>query len=230
MSIGAGYRAVRERVAEAALRAGRRPEDVLVVAVTKTVTLERIREAVEAGARHLGENYVQEARAKRAALAGVDSVAWHLIGGLQKNKAPLAASLFDRIHSLDDLAVARRLDQGARAAGRTIPCLVQVNLAGEPRKGGISSGELAGFLERVAPLVGLTIEGLMTVPPYGADAEASRRHFARLGELREVGSRLRLANVELKHLSMGMSGDFEVAVAEGATIVRLGTAIFGERV
>lgn len=225
------YRAVAERVTEAALRAGRRPQDVTVVAAAKTFAADRVAEAIAGGARDVGENYVQEAMRKGAALAGAEApvVRWHLIGRLQRNKAKQAAGLFHLIHSLDSVELARALDRAAIAAARDVRCLVEVNVGGELTKGGVAPERLEGLLGAIASLARVSVHGLMAIPPPAARAEQSQRFFARLREIRDGCARLRLRGVELKELSMGMSADFEVAIAEGATIVRIGTAIFGPR-
>ena len=222
------YRRVVERVGEAAARAGRSAADVRIVAVTKTVDPDRVREVVEAGARDLGENYVQEARAKIGAI-GRDDLRWHMIGRLQRNKAREAAESFALVHSLDRLGLAEALARAAGARGTVVRCLVEVNSAGEATKAGVAPDEVEPLLRRIGVLAGISIEGLMAIPPPAADAADVRREFARLRELRERLRDLRLPNVRLKELSMGMSADFEVAVEEGATIVRIGTAIFGPR-
>jgi pyridoxal phosphate enzyme (YggS family) len=226
--IGQRYEAVKARAAEAALRAGRRPEDVIVLVAAKTFGAGAVREVIDAGGRDIGENYVQEAAAKARELADVPDLRWHLIGRLQKNKARAAGELFQLIHSLDRLELARALDRAAAAARRQVRCLVEVNVGGEETKGGTPPEKVASLLEAIAPLSHLVVEGLMAIPPPGRPA-ANRRSFAALRELGERLGRLRLPNVQLKELSMGMSGDFEEAIAEGATIVRIGTAIFGPR-
>ncbi len=210
---------VRERIRRAAMRAGRAPEEVLLVGVSKSVDVERIRRAVAAGLPALGENRVQEVQEKIAVLGR--PVPWHLVGRLQTNKVRDAILLFDLIHSVDRLELAHELQRRAAAAGRVVEVLVQVNLAGEATKGGFAPGELKSALETLAGLTALRVRGLMTIPPPVEDAELARGCFRRLRELRDEAG--------LQHLSMGMSGDFEVAVEEGATIVRVGTAIFGPR-
>lgn len=210
---------VRDRIAAACRRAGRAPDDVLLIAVSKTVDVEGIRQAVEAGVSALGENRVQEARDKVAALGR--PVPWHLIGSLQVNKARDAARLFDWIHSVDRLELARELDRRARAAGRTVDVLIEVNVGHETQKGGVAVGELRHLVDGLGPLAGLRLGGLMAIPPVADDAERTRPHFRRLRELRD--------ELGLRHLSMGMSADYEVAIEEGATMVRVGTAIFGAR-
>jgi PLP dependent protein len=221
------YHSVVARAAEAAVRSGRRPAEVTVVVAAKTFGADRVREVVAAGAREIGENYVQEARRKAAELR-LPQVQWHLIGRLQRNKVKQALSLFGLIHSLDRLDLAEALDSAAAQIGTTARCLVEVNLGDEERKGGVSPDALGALLEAAAQLGHLSIEGLMTIPPPGS-VDASRRSFARLRGLRDRFADLRLPNVQLKELSMGMSSDFEGAIEEGATLVRIGTAIFGPR-
>ncbi len=213
---------VRERIARAAARSGRRPEDVTLVAVTKGVEPERIAAAVACGITDVGENRVQEAAAKvRALPAG--SVRWHLVGHLQRNKARAAVELFQVIHSVDRLALGVELSRRARGP---LEVLVQVNVAGEPQKFGVAPSDAAGLVRALAGLPGLRVVGLMTIAPLSDDPQAVRPVFARLRELRDDLVR-RGAAPGLVHLSMGMSQDFEVAVEEGATMVRIGRAIFG---
>lgn len=206
-------------VEHACRRAGRRPEDVLLIAVSKTVEVERIRAAVQAGVRALGENRVQEARDKLAVLGR--PVPWHLIGPLQTNKARDAVRLFDCVHSLDRLELARELDRRARAEGRVVDTLIEVNVGEEPQKAGAVPAEVKPLLDAVQGMPGLRVRGLMAIPPATHDPEATRPHFRRLRELRD--------ELGLEHLSMGMSADYETAIEEGATMVRVGTAIFGPR-
>ena len=219
---------VRERLARAARRAGRSPEDVLLVAVSKTVPVERIREGVAAGLTVLGENRVQEAKEKIQALGRV-AVSWHLVGHLQTNKVKDALALFDLIHSLDRLSLAEELDRRAQAARGRADVLVQVNVAEEASKGGFSPEELRPALETLSRLSGLRVRGLMAIPPEPQELEDSRPHFKTMRTLFESARAWRLPGLELEALSMGMSADFEVAIEEGATIVRVGTAIFGPR-
>jgi PLP dependent protein len=210
---------VKAQVERACRRAGRDPEGVLLIAVSKTVDVERIREAVAAGVAALGENRVQEGRDKVAALG--HPVPWHLIGSLQTNKAKDAVQLFDWIHSVDRLELAQELDRRAHAAERKVRALLQVNLGEEPQKGGAAPGDLKRLLDAVRGLRHLEIRGLMAIPPMVPDAEAARPYFRRMRELREATG--------LEHLSMGMSADYEIAIEEGATMVRVGTSIFGPR-
>lgn len=210
---------VRERVARAAERAGRRPDDVLLIGVSKTVDVERIRRALAAGIGALGENRVQEAKTKIEALGR--PVPWHLIGHLQTNKARDAVALFDVIHSVDRVELAREIDRRAQARDRIIDALVEVNLGGEASKGGAAPDGVGAVLDALSGLGHLRVRGLMAIPPVVERAEEARRWFR---ALRELGERH-----GLKELSMGMSADFEVAIEEGATMVRVGTAIFGAR-
>jgi len=216
--------AVRRRIEAAAGRSGRAAESVTLVAVSKTMPVEAVRAAVAAGATILGENRVQEARDKIEALAG--AAEWHLIGHLQTNKAKLAVGLFDRIHSLDSIRLAHELERHACEAGRRVRCLVQVNVGGEEQKNGASESEVRPLLEAASRLPHLLVEGLMAIPPFLSDAEAVRPFFRRLRVLREE---LASDGFVLPDLSMGMTQDFEVAIEEGATLVRVGTAIFGPR-
>jgi len=210
---------VQQAVERACRRSSRKPDDVLVIAVSKTVEIERIKLATEAGVKALGENRVQEAKDKVAVLGR--PVPWHLIGSLQTNKAKDAVQLFDWIHSVDREELARELDRRAHQAERRVRVLVQVNIGLEPQKGGVQPGELKPLLDAITGCRNLDVRGLMCIPPATESAEASRMFFRRLRELRDAAG--------LEHCSMGMSGDFEVAIEEGATMVRVGTAIFGPR-
>jgi PLP dependent protein len=217
--IRANLERVRERVARAAERAGRSAADVLLIGISKTVDTERIRQAIEAGVPALGENRVQEARAKIADLGR--PVRWHLVGHLQTNKVRDALELFDVIQSLDRLDLAKELDKRGRARGRAVDTLVEVNVAGEASKGGVAPDGLGELLEAIGGLPHVKVRGLMVIPPEAKEPDDSRVWFQ---ALRKLGERHGLSE-----LSMGMSGDFEVAIEEGATMVRVGTAIFGPR-
>ncbi len=210
------------RIAAAAHRSGRKREDVTLVAVSKTFPIEAIRAAYEAGLRDFGENYVQEFERKRAELGVLPGARFHLIGHLQSNKARRAAQLFDSIHTVDSARLARRLDEAAavRPGGR-LPVMIEVKLSPEESKSGAAPEELDALIEQVRACPHLELTGLMTMPPFFEQAEASRPYFRRL---RELAHRYGLAQ-----LSMGMSHDFEVAIEEGATHVRIGTALFGPR-
>jgi pyridoxal phosphate enzyme (YggS family) len=216
--------AVRRRIEAAAARSGRPSSAVTLVAVSKTIPPATIREAVSAGVKILGENRVQEAREKIEALPG--AAEWHLIGHLQTNKAKLAVGLFDCIHSLDSVRLTQELGRHAEEAGRRLRCLVEVNLGEEAQKSGVDAAEVRPLLEAARQLPRLSVQGLMTIPPFLPDPESARPFFRRLRDLRD---RLESDGWTLPDLSMGMSHDFEVAIEEGATLVRIGTAIFGSR-
>jgi pyridoxal phosphate enzyme (YggS family) len=221
---------LKSRIAEAAQRSDRRPEDVRLLAVTKTVPIERIREAVSSGQRLFGENYVQEAAKKLESLGDLFyETTWHFIGHLQRNKAKLAVQLFDCIETVDNLKLARALDRHAKAAGKRLSVYIQVNVAGDPRKSGFFPEELPVFLAEAAELSGIDICGLMTMPPWGLAPESSRPWFRALCDLRDRTNAGLGCSPGLRELSMGMSQDFEVAIEEGATVVRIGTALFGRR-
>jgi hypothetical protein len=220
---------VRERIARAAARAGRSPADVTLLAVSKTFPAEAVRDAFAAGLRDFGENRVQEAEGKIAATAdlGAAGLRWHLVGHLQTNKARKAVALFGRIHSLDGAELGQRLDRIGAEQSRAVRVLVEVNLGGEATKQGVPEADLVPTLEALRGLAFLRIEGLMVIPPYEDDPERARPYFRRLRELRDHARAARL--LQGTDLSMGMSHDLEAAVEEGATLVRVGTAIFGER-
>ena len=224
--IAANLERLRERVTRAAERAGRRADEIALVAVSKTFPVEAIRAAFDAGLRHFGENRVQEMQAKRARLADL-GVSWHFIGHLQSNKARLATQLFDRIDSLDSVSLAQRLDSAAGELGKRLAVLVEVHVGGEATKSGASEADLPALGESIATLPHLDLHGLMMVPPYSDDPERVRPYFRKLLELRDSLSE-RLGR-RLPTLSMGMSHDFEVAIEEGATEIRPGAALFGAR-
>ncbi len=218
---------VREEINKACDKCGRSPEEITLVAVTKTVDQERIRAAIVAGLRVFGENYIQEAREKIPSIA--EPVEWHFIGHLQRNKAKYAVRLFDVVETVDNVKLAGELQKRAEAIKRIQPVLVQVNVSGEETKSGITPEELPDLLKFIGRSSSLEFRGLMTMPPYFADPELARPYFRKLRELRDKMAE-RFPSLIFKELSMGMSGDFAVAIEEGATIVRIGTAIFGERV
>jgi hypothetical protein len=248
-------RAVQGRIEAATARSGRTPGSARLVAVSKTMPAAVVAAAVRAGLSLFGENRVQEAAGKIPAVASIEpgrTIAWHLVGHLQSNKAKAAVPLFELIHSVDDAELARRLDRAAAEMDRTPGVLLQVNVAGEATKSGVSPAQLGALVDTVAALPHLVLRGLMTIPPHEADPEASRRHFAALREQGEIarvragaapaigiaagaapGSGLAagaaLAPPNTWELSMGMTEDFEVAIEEGATLVRVGRALFGER-
>jgi pyridoxal phosphate enzyme (YggS family) len=228
VDVGANYRVIVERIALAAAKAGRQTRQVRLLAASKSQSLDAIRAAVGAGIALIGENYVQEATEKKHQLSDA-RVEWHMIGHLQRNKAQAALALFDVIESLDNLALMRELDKEAAKRDITARTFVEVNLAGEESKTGIARDNVAGFLEEIAELGHVRVEGLMTVPPFREDPEDVRPYFRELREMRDSLSSLNLPNIKLKELSMGMSHDFTVAIEEGATIVRVGTTLFGPR-
>jgi len=221
---------VHERIAETALRVNRRPNDVTLVAVSKTHTAEIIQQAIAAGVTDLGENRVQEADAKIPAV-GRKAARWHLIGHLQSNKARPAVELFDVIHSLDSVKLARRLDRVCGEINREVlPVLIQVDLGKEATKTGAAEDELPKIIEAITHLPALRLTGLMMLPPYFDDPEHARPFFRRLRELRDELRAQGAFGDQRGELSMGMTNDYQVAIEEGATIVRIGTAIFGTRV
>jgi hypothetical protein len=224
VDIAANVARIRERIARAAQRAGRRPEDILLVAAAKTMGVPRVRAAIAAGVTDIGENYVQEAAAKRTELGA--RARWHLIGHLQRNKAASAAKIFDIIQTVDSPRLAEAIGRHAQSAGETIDILLQVNTSDERAKSGVAPGELERLFEEVTALTGVRVQGLMTIGAMHADPEMGRPEFRLLaglaGELERLGA-------EMRWLSMGMSDDFEVAIEEGANLVRVGTGIFGPR-
>jgi PLP dependent protein len=221
---------VRRRISDAALRSRREPKEITLIAVSKTHAPPLVRRAIEAGITDLGENRVQEADAKIGEL-GRHVARWHLIGHLQANKARRAVSLFDLIHSVDSASLARRLDRLCAEEGRqgALPVLLQVDLAGEATKAGINEAELPELIRAVRDCEHLRLSGLMTLPPFLEDAQLVRPFFRRLRELRDLHHARGDFGEGRAELSMGMSHDYEVAIEEGATMVRVGTAIFGER-
>jgi pyridoxal phosphate enzyme (YggS family) len=231
-----GFEELRQRLAEvrrsietSARRAGRDTSEIKLVAVSKTHPTETLRRAIEAGVTELGENRVQEADEKISEL-GREVARWHLIGHLQANKARRAVALFDLIHSLDSVSLARRLDRLCEEAGREeLSVLIQVDLAGEATKSGASEQELPELIETIGACSHLRLAGLMTLPPFLDDAELVRPYFRRLRELRDELAGREAFGANAGELSMGMSHDYAVAIEEGATLVRVGTAIFGER-
>jgi hypothetical protein len=225
--IGANYRRLVEAVAKEAERCGRRPQDITIVVAAKTRGPDEVRAAVAAGAQDIGENYVQEARAKMQAVA--EAVRWHLIGHLQRNKAKAAVRLFTLIHTLDSAELARELDRKAERLGLVARTLIEVNIGGEKTKSGVPKEDLEALIEAVSGLSHLRVEGLMAIPPYSPDPEDARPYFRELAELRERFAGRSAPNVELRELSMGMTEDYRVAIQEGATIVRIGRLIFGDR-
>jgi len=226
------FEKVKERIFQAAVRCGRDPGSVRLVTVSKTMPVEIVRAAVAAGVTILGENYIQEARSK-IELLSTNALSWHFIGHLQTNKARYAVRLFDLIHSVDSLRLARELNKEAGKIKKTQPVLIQVNIGKEASKSGVSAEDIKKLVEEVIQLENLSLRGLMTMPPFFNDPEKARPFFSLLRDLRdrickEIEPALNRNN-SLDELSMGMTGDFETAIECGATLVRVGTAIFGER-
>lgn len=231
MPIAENIAQVQERIAAAARRAARNPDEITLMGVSKTLPAERIREAYDAGLRVFGENRVQEFAGKVNALRDLPDAEWHFIGHLQTNKAAKATELFDAVDSVDSVRMAEKLNAFAEGAGKILSVLIEINVGGETAKSGLVRGsdELENILQGAERWGSLKIQGLMTVPPYAENPEGSRRYFRQLGEIRDSIAARRLPKIEMTVLSMGMSHEFEVAIEEGATCVRVGTAIFGER-
>ncbi|RTZ95801.1 MAG: YggS family pyridoxal phosphate-dependent enzyme [Deltaproteobacteria bacterium] len=217
-----------QRIGDAAGKAGRDPSDIRLVAVSKTVAADRLRQAVLAGVETVGENYIQEARNKFSELGDLP-VQWHFIGHLQRNKAKYAVRIFDLIHSVDSVRLADEINHQAERINKTQPILVQVNLAGEPTKSGVAPEAVEQLVRHIGTLPCLSLQGLMTMPPFFNAPEKVRPYFKQLRLLRDRMRKLDIPNIDMNELSMGMTGDFETAVEEGATLVRIGTAIFGAR-
>ena len=231
MSVAQNVAEVRQRIAASAQRAGRDPEEVVLMAVSKTFAPEPIREAYAAGLRVFGENRVQEFSGKAAALSDLHEAEWHMIGHLQSNKAVAAAAVFAAVDSLDSLKLAEKLNASAEKLGKKLGVLIEVNVGGESAKSGLApdSAQLEELLTAAPQLERLEFHGLMTIPPFTEDAQEARPYFRKLRALRDRITARRLPAVRMDVLSMGMSHDFEIAIEEGSTCVRVGTAIFGER-
>jgi len=219
---------VLERIRQAAIASNRQPEDIRLVAVSKTMPADAVVEAAAAGLADFGENYIQEAREKTASLARYP-LTWHFIGHLQSNKAKYAVRMFDLIHSVDSFKLAGELDKYAKKIGKRQAVLIQVNVAREDSKSGVYVEDTLTLLRQIGELGNLSVRGLMTMPPYFNAPEKVRPYFAALRELRDRITKENLPDICMEELSMGMTGDFEAAIQEGATIVRVGTAIFGDR-
>ena len=227
VDVAANYRRITDSIADATLKSGRDARQVKLLAATKSQTIELIRAAVDAGINLIGENYVQEAAGKKPLITG--ALEWHMIGHLQRNKVKAAVDLFDVFESLDNLALARELDKEGQRRDKVIRVFVEVNLGGEESKTGVMEHQAAALVEQIARLSHLRIEGLMSVPPYKEDPEEVRPYFRKLRLLQVKLGESRSLPLELCELSMGMSHDYKVAIEEGATIVRIGTALFGPR-
>ncbi len=226
MSVRDNVAAVRKAIGRAAQAAGRDGADVKLVAVSKKIDTAKMLEAVEAGIRIFGENRIQEARSKQDTVCWPDDIVWHLIGSLQRNKSKLAVTLFDMIQSVDSLEISKYLNRHAGNAGRTLPLLIQVNLADEPSKSGFHPDAVVPAALEISRMEHLRVKGLMAIPPYCDNPEDVRPYFR---QLRHIKNTLNDSGLDLSELSMGMSSDFEIAIEEGATMVRVGTAIFGQR-
>jgi PLP dependent protein len=231
MSIIENVAIIRERIAAAAARVGRNPDSITLMAVSKTVEPERIKQAYATGVRVFGENRVQEFAEKAASLADMNDAEWHLIGHLQSNKAKRATELFQAVDSVDSLRLAERLNQSAEQTGKKLAVLIEIKVGEEESKAGIplDSPELENLLRAAPQIAHLQIRGLMTVPPFTEDPEGARPYFRLLRDLRDTIAGRKLPGIAMDVLSMGMSHDFEVAIEEGSTCVRVGSAIFGAR-
>ena len=228
IDIHANVQKIREVIEKAAAKAGRSPESIKLMAVSKTIEAESINHALEAGIQHLGENRVQEAVAKKTLLS-LRPYTFHLIGPLQKNKVNKAVEIFDWIQTVDNIELASKINRVCELSSKKMPVLIEVNLEKEPSKSGVVEENVRDLVERMSLLRNLSIRGLMCVPPFIEDPEQVRPYFVKLRRLAETLAEWRIENVSVDELSMGMSHDFPVAIEEGATLVRLGTAIFGPR-
>lgn len=227
MNIEQNIISVREKVRNAAKKVNRNPENIHLVAVTKNVSSEIIQKAVDAGISILGENRVQEASSKINRVNG--KVDWHMIGHLQTNKSKVAVELFSMIHSVDSVKLAKEIDKRASRIGKTMNILVQVNIGREETKFGVKPECVADFIRKIAPLSNIKIKGLMAMAPYSENPEDARKYFRRMKKLFDDIKNSKIENISMEYLSMGMTGDFEVAIEEGSNMVRIGTGIFGER-
>ena len=227
VDVAANYRKVIDRISEAALKAGRNPREIKLLAAAKSQSVELVHAAIAAGVRLIGENYVQEAESKRQVIS--DTVEWHMIGHLQRNKVKAALNTFDLIQSLNSVALALELDKEGRRNGKTVRTLIEVNLGDEQSKSGIGQDKVLELVKRVSELSHLRVEGLMAVPPFKENPEEIRPYFCALKELQMELQCLKIPNGSLNELSIGMTHDYPVAIEEGATIVRIGTALFGPR-
>ncbi len=226
-AIASNIAKIKQRIAAASARSHRPPDAVKLLVVSKTIPPMLIEEAISAGITALGENYVQEAKEKITALGS--KIEWHMIGHLQTNKAKYVVKLFDYIHSVDRLDLAMEIDKRAGVAGRKINILIEVNVSGEKTKNGLEAAKAIDLLQAISGLDNIAVKGLMTMAPYSSDPENSRPCFSALRNLQQKIIKERIAGIRMDELSMGMTDDFEIAIEEGATIVRIGRAIFGER-
>lgn len=227
VDVAANYRKVIDRITVAALKAGRNPQEIKLLAAGKSQSVETVQAAITAGVRLIGENYVQEAESKRQVIS--EAVEWHMIGHLQRNKVKEALNTFDLIQSLDSVALALELDKEGRRSGKTVRTLIEINLGDEQSKSGIGQDKVQELVKRVSELAHLHVEGLMAVPPFKENPEESRPYFCALRELQVELQGWKIPNGSFSELSMGMTHDYPIAIEEGATIVRIGTALFGPR-
>lgn len=227
VDVAANYRKIINRIGDAASKAGRKPEEIKLLAAAKSQTVESIQAAIGAGVGLIGENYVQEAEDKRKVIS--KPAEWHMLGHLQRNKVKVALNIFDLIQSLDGLALALELDKVGKKKDKTVRTMMEVNLGDEASKSGVGPEKVAELLKRVGDLSYVRVEGLMAVPPFKENAEEVRPYFRALKDLQLELQCLQISNVSLNQLSMGMTHDYPIAVEEGATIVRIGTALFGPR-
>jgi len=227
VDVAANYRKIIDRVSEAALRVGRNPREIKLLAAAKSQSVELVQAAIAAGVRLIGENYVQEAEEKRHAIS--EAVEWHMIGHLQRNKVKAALNTFNLIQSLDSVALARELDKEGRKSGKRVRTLIEINLGDEQSKSGIGRDKVNELIKRVSELAHLQVEGLMAVPPFKENPEEIRPYFRSLRELQVELQGWKIPNGSFNELSMGMTHDYPIAIEEGATIVRIGTALFGPR-
>jgi hypothetical protein len=227
INIADNINTIKQRIISAAVKCGRNPDSIKLLAVTKTIPTDYIIKAIDAGITMLGENYVQEAKDKIAAIGS--RARWHMIGHLQTNKAKYVVTLFDYVHSVDRLELAQELDRRAGLINRKLNVLIEVNVSGEESKSGIPADDAPALIKQIAGLENLAVHGLMTMAPYSNNPENARPYFSVLRNLRDNISRQQISGIQMEELSMGMTDDFAVAIEEGATIVRIGRAIFGKR-
>lgn len=227
VDVAANYRKVIDRISEAALKAGRNPQEIKLLAAGKSQNVETVQAAITAGVRIIGENYVREAESKRQVIS--EAVEWHMIGHLQRNKVKAALNTFDLIQSLDSVALALELDKEGRRNRKTVRTLIEINLGDEHSKSGIGQDKVEELVKRVSELAHLQVDGLMAVPPFKENPEESRPYFCALRELQMELQGWKIPNGSFNELSMGMTHDYPIAIEEGATIVRIGTALFGPR-
>ena len=227
-SIKDNFDEINKQIMDTAVSCGRKPESIQLIAVSKRKSVETIMEGIKAGAKHLGENYIQEA-IEKIDIIGKETACWHFIGHLQSNKAKFAVQYFDYIHTVDTLKLAKAIDKQAKKIDKIQKILVQVNISEEETKSGTNTEDTIQLVEQITLFENLSLQGLMCMPPYFSEPEKARIYFKQLGQIKERITALKLDNVSMEHLSMGMSNDFKVAIEEGSTMVRVGTSIFGRR-